>query len=408
MSLTRHIIESINQFGKTNSGGGYTRHAFSNADMDARYWLIEFLKSEGFAAHLDGAGNMVGRWECAEISQSNPIIMTGSHTDTVTNGGAFDGTLGVAAGIASILELRESGIEPDCAVEVVSFADEEGRFGGMLGSQAISGQVTQEWIENASDADGVTLIEAMKAQGLEAHLALGCARNSNDVRAFFELHIEQGPVLERRNQDIGIATHISGVCFLSVTLKGLANHSGTTPMTDRQDPMVAVAKIICAFEPLLAEYGTDQTRITVGKIELLPNAPHTIPGQATFTIILREVCGKRLSELKERVEALVMRFAAAGNLTAEVTQKSWLDPVTLDPDLVPLMQKAADLVTPNHMTMVSGAGHDAQSMQAICASALIFIPSRLGISHSPKEYSSWEQIDQGAQVLKQAIKALLP
>lgn len=407
MSLTRHIIQSINQFGKSKVTGGYNRIAFSNADMDARYWLIEYLKSEGFMANLDGAGNVVGRWECAQTLSDSSIIMAGSHTDTVADGGAFDGTLGVAAAIAAVIELRDSGLEPSCAVEMVSFADEEGRFGGMLGSQALSGQVTREWINDASDADGITLIDAMKAQGLNARLALDCARKTAQIKAFLELHIEQGPILEKRNQIIGIATQISGVCFLSVKLNGLANHSGTTPMTDRQDAMVGVAKIICGFDDLLCTNGTDHSRITVGKIELEPNAPHTIAGQAIFTIILREACGKRLQELREFVEAHIIRIASTCSLTTEINQKSWLDPVVLDPDLVSSTQNAAALITGDNITMVSGAGHDAQSMQSLCPSALVFIPSHKGISHAPQEYSSWEHIDMGTQVLKQAMKNLL-
>lgn len=407
MSLTRHIIDSINQFGKLNHSGGYTRLAFSDADMEARFWLIEYLKSEGFSARLDGAGNVVGRWDCAEADQSNPIIMAGSHSDTVKNGGAFDGTLGVAAAVASMIELRDSGIVPNRAMEVVSFADEEGRFGGMLGSQALSGQVTEEWINQASDADGVTLIQAMREKGLDAKMALNCARKPGDIKAFFELHIEQGPVLERSGRDIGLATHISGVCFLSVTLNGVANHSGTTPMTGRKDAMLCAARIINGFDAVLEPYATDQTRITVGKIELKPNAPHTVAGQAIFTIILREICSRRMKDLKQRVEDHARETAAADDLGCEIVEKSWLDPVTLDPDLIRQMQQAAGAVTNNHVTMVSGAGHDAQSMQAICPSALIFIPSRRGISHSPEEFSSWEQVDQGAQVLKQAITTLL-
>lgn len=402
MSVTRHIISAINKFGFSRKSGGYNRVAFSDADIDARKWLVEFLHTEGFQAYMDPIGNVIGRWG----NNKEPLIMSGSHTDTVPDGGAFDGTLGVAAAIAAMINLREADNELAYGMEVVSFADEEGRFGGMLGSQALSGQVTQSWIEQAQDADGVLLTDAMNAQGLDAFSALSCARQPGSLKAFVELHIEQGPILEYEKVSIGIATVISGICLLSIRLKGSANHSGTTPMDQRRDPMVGAASVINQIDTVLRQHGSDQSRITVGKIEAWPNTPHTIAGTVTFTIVIRDTEKAIMGVLQEALERTIATTASRHDLCNEITPMSWLDPVVLDSNLSEIATRSAARSGHSCQLMASGAGHDAQSMQAICPASLIFVPSQNGISHAPEELTSWDDIERGTDVLIEMVKSL--
>ena len=321
-------------------------------------------------------------------------------------GGAFDGSLGVCIALECVRAMKDAGIEPRTPVVVAVTAEEEGRFGGMFGSQTIVGAVTPDWIEKASDSDGIGLVDAMAAQGLDARSALEAAWKPGSIRAFLELHIEQGPVLERSAIPVGIVEAIAGVCNLQVRYEGTANHSGTTPMDMRADAFAGLAAFAGTIASTLEAHGSGQSRITIGKVELSPNHAHTIPGAADFLINLRDTSETVMRELRAECLRNIEIAASAHGLTFDVQEKSWLSPVSLDPGIRAIFSEEADRLGYASVIMPSGAGHDAQTMQSLCPSGLIFIPSRNGISHAPEEWSDWADIEKGAQLMLNALVRL--
>jgi len=396
------IFDGINAFGRNETTGGFNRTGFSDADWQARRWLAGFMEKEGLNVSWDEAGNLFGRLGEADA----PSVMAGSHTDTVPEGGAFDGALGVAVALECALAIRDAGLKLAHPIEVVNTAEEEGRFGGMLGSQAISGQVDPIWFEAAIDPEGLRLWDAMRAQGLDPARIGSAARQAGTVKAFLELHVEQGPVLERAGISVGIADSVSGVISLHVTLKGTANHSGTTPMTLRADAFAGLAEAAAAIPELIAASGTDQSRITIGKVELQPNFPHTIPGRAEFTTLIRDTDASVMQALERGFRTILHAAARDHGLCLSVTETSRLAPVALDAEIAELLAKEAGRLGMGALTMPSGAGHDAQTMQALCPSGLIFVPSRGGISHAPEEWTDWEDACAGARLMLAAMVRL--
>ncbi|MBW8636354.1 Zn-dependent hydrolase [Hoeflea sp. WL0058] len=395
----KSLLDAVNSFGRNPQTGGFNRIGYSDPDLRVRRWFADTLRAEGLSVSQDGVANVFGRFGPAE----GPCIMAGSHLDTVPEGGAFDGALGVCAALECILAMKDAGYAPDIAIEIVATAEEEGRFGGMLGSQAISGQIQRTWIDQAVDADGLTLVDAMAQQGLDAYSALSCARAPGTIEAFLELHIEQGPVLESRNIPIGVADSVSGVVNLGVRLEGRANHSGTTPMDLRADAFAGLAELGAALPSIIEQHGDQQTRVTIGKVELQPNFPHTIPGLADFSIVIRDSDAALLQRVVEAVRDQIVAISSRHSLTATIDERSRLAPVELDTSLVAILREESDRLGSPSLVMPSGAGHDAQTMQALCPAALIFVPSRDGVSHAPEEWTDWSAIDKGANLLLAAL-----
>lgn len=395
----RTLLEGINGFGFNRKTGGYNRVGFSDADTAVREWFGEQMVGDGLAVHSDAVGNVFGRYGPLD----GPCILAGSHLDTVPEGGAFDGALGCAVALESVRAMREAGLEPATAVEVVATAEEEGRFGGMLGSQAITGRVSPEWIDAATDANGVRLVDAMREQGLAPENAGRAAREPAEIVAFLELHVEQGPVLESAGKAIGIAEAVSGVCNLAVTFTGVSNHSGTTPMDQRRDAFAGLAAFAAGVSQIIPVCGTASSRVTIGKVSIEPNHPHTVPGLAECIVNIRDVDEAAMTAMAEEVRRRAARQAGAHGLELAIAEKSWLSPVRLDPGLVDKLRTNAERLGFAHMTMPSGAGHDAQTMQSICPSGLIFVPSRDGISHSPAEKTDWADIEKGAQLYLETL-----
>lgn len=398
----RKLLGGINEFGFNRDTGGYNRVGYSDEDMAVRDWFSDQMKTDGLAVSRDAVANLFGRYGPA----SGPCIMAGSHLDTVPEGGGFDGSLGASVALECVRTMRDAGLQPETAIEVVATAEEEGRFGGMLGSQTIAGVVTPEWIDQARDADGNSLIDAMAAQGLDAHAATGAKRDPSYVTAFLELHIEQGPVLESSGQPIGIAHSVTGVRNLRVTLTGKANHSGTTPMELRADAFAGLAIVGAAVPEVIAGSGGPNTRVTIGKVDLHPNFIHTVPGGAEFVINIRDTDPSVIEAVKEAMEAVIHDAAGRNGLGVKIVEQSRIAPVSLDDELQKVLHEEAGRLGFDARSMPSGAGHDAQTMQALCPSALMFIPSRDGVSHSPEEWSDWADIEKGANLMLAALVRL--
>jgi len=396
------LLDGVNAFGLNGQTGGFNRIGYSDADMAVRDWFADRMEAAELAVSRDAVNNIFGRFG----PEDGPCVMAGSHLDTVPEGGAFDGSLGACVALECVQAMREAGIAPQTAVVVAVTAEEEGRFGGMLGSQAIAGKVTAEWIDAARDSDGIALLDAMRAQGLNGRDAVNCAWPKGAITAFLEMHIEQGPVLERAGCPVGIVHGISGVCFLQVRFTGVANHSGTTPMDMRADAFAGLADLACRIPAIIAETGTDQSRVTIGKVELNPNFAHTIPGIAAFSIVIRDTSEPVMRALKSSTLRDIRAAADVHGLKTDIEEKSWLTPVTLDANLHALLVGEAERLGIAHLDMPSGAGHDAQTMQSLCPSGLIFVPSRDGISHAPGEWTDWGYIEKGAQVMLNALVRL--
>lgn len=395
----KSLLGGVNSYGFDPETGGYNRPGFSKADLDCRAWFASQMAEDGLTVWNDGALNLFGRFG----SKEGPCIMAGSHLDTVVDGGAYDGSLGACVALECVRTMKEAGLTPATAIEVAATSEEEGRFGGMLGSQAITGEVTPDWIDSAVDADGIKLTDAMCANGLLPEQILDAVRPAGSIKAFLELHIEQGPILEQEKLPIGIVEEVSGVCYLELALSGIANHSGTTPMHLRADAFAGLAEVSGTIGALIQDHGTDQSRITIGHVELSPNHPHTIPGKAVFSVILRDTSETVMVALKSRFLENAAAIASRHGLNLEMTERSWLSPLKLDAELAERMSALAERHGLPARRMPSGAGHDAQTMQHFCPSGLIFVPSRNGISHAPEEHSDWEDIEKGANLMLQAL-----
>ena len=404
LARLRADVEAVNELGRVPGRPGINRVSFSPQDMAGRRWLTGRMQAAGLVARMDPVGNLFGRWDVGQ----GPAVLAGSHLDTVPDGGPFDGTLGVLAALEAVRAMKAAGIAPARPVEVVCTADEEGRFGGMLGSQAICGEVGAEWIAGARDDGGKPLAQALAEAGLEPspEATAGAARDLSDIACFLELHVEQGPVLERSGDHIGVAEAVTGVFNWAVTLRGEANHSGTTPMDLRRDAFRGMAEFGAAIPAILGRAGGPDARITVGQAGLRPNFPHSVAGEARFSIIGRDARDDWMQALAGACEAEIARAAAAHGLEVEIDRQSWLPPTTLDPELAERLEalsRAAGFAT---RRMPSGAGHDAQTFARHVPAGLIFVPSVRGISHAPEERTEWEDIARGAQLLADAVAAL--
>lgn len=396
----RDELLALSQIGSREDQRGAFRLGFSDADFEARRWLMGRIEAAGGRARLDGAGNVIGRW-FGELDA--PAVVMGSHIDTVAGGGMFDGNLGVLAGIECVRALIDAGVRPSRPVEVVAFSDEEGRFGGMFGVQAYCGMITPDWMERAEDPDGLKLSDAMRKQGLDPMGALEAARRPEDVHAFLELHIEQGPVLEAENRRIGVVEGISGIFKWMVHLVGRANHAGTAPMHLRSDAFMGLADFAHEIPRVLDEDGGPASRLTVGKVELLPGNPHTVPGEAVFSLVGRDIELEVMKGLATSCHKVLSTIARKRGLHFEYRELSWLEPQRCDGDVIGAFDAAARELGHDPLHMPSGAGHDTQFMAAFTRAGMIFVPSVRGISHAPDELTHWADIEAGTEVLLRTL-----
>lgn len=388
-------LESVNQFGAGVAGEGINRLSFSEADMQARNWLIAEMEALGLTARMDTVGNVVGRWGAAD----GAAVMLGSHLDSVPRGGRLDGSLGVMAALECVETVMEHGIPTAAPIEIVATSEEEGRFGGMLGAQAMAGGVDPDWFERAVDDTGMSLLDAMRSAGLEPHRYPEARRDPTELKAFLELHIEQGPVLDRMGRSVGIVEGISGVFNWSVTLVGEANHAGTTPMDLRRDSFRGLADFAASIPAIIDEAGTTATRLTIGKVNLHPNYPHTVPGCAEFAVIGRDMDEAVMSALAGVCRRRLESAARAHGLELSVEEASWLPPTPCHPEIMAAFRRQAGKLGLEALSLPSGAGHDTQMMAGLTRAGMIFVPSRRGVSHAPDEHTEWQDIEAGCNLL---------
>ena len=388
----------LSHFGFNTEDHGVYRLGFSESDMAARQWLMNILEKEGFSPHMDGAGNVYGRLG----SVDKPSVTLGSHLDSVPAGGIFDGSLGVVAGLEVLRVCKENHVELAYPLELIATSEEEGRFGGMLGAQAVAGDLTPETILHAHDADGNLLSEAMKNAGLNPLDALEARRLPESMHAFLELHIEQGPVLEKLGKTIGVVDSIAGVFKWIVHLRGKADHAGTAPMNMRSDAFMGLADFAHEIPRIIEEDGSERSRLTVGKVELKPGSPHTVPGEAIFTLVGRDSSADLMRELAAVCRKSLSAIARRHNLMFEYEQISWLDPVDCHPEIVEQFEAHAQAANLDYVRIPSGAGHDTQFMAQVTRAGMIFVPSIGGVSHAPDEWTHWHDVETGSNLLLKA------
>jgi hydantoinase/carbamoylase family amidase len=402
-SAALSVAENLADVAQIGGGpdGSVTRVAWSPELFEAYAWAGERLRELGLTVEVDPAGNLLAKWEAG----TGAPVLVGSHLDTVPSGGRFDGVLGVVAAIHAVALLKEEGFEPQRPLWLAAFMDEEGtRFNAALfGSRAFAGEDVTS-LGDRVDADGTSLREAMASAGYELDRA-GEADRAGELRAYFELHIEQGPALEAAGVEIGVVTSIVGLRGYRVRLHGQANHAGTTPMALRRDALAGAARI--ALELRDAARSREAVTANVGKIAVEPGGANVVPGLADFTIDVRATTPAGMAELEALVEETVERIAREEGLEADVEPTFALEPLELDPELVDVVERAAAAEGATSMRMPSGAGHDAMLVGRRVPAAMIFVPSRAGISHSPEEYSSPAEVELGMRVLTNALRNIL-
>ncbi|NHM32525.1 Zn-dependent hydrolase [Neobacillus terrae] len=389
-------IHKLSEIGK-DENGGVTRLSFTETERKAKDLVVTFMKDAGLAVREDEIGNLIGRKEGAIFNSQ--VVMTGSHIDSVISGGNFDGPAGVLSAIEALQTMNEKGIVTESPLEVIVFTDEEGaRFStGMLGSLSAAGKLSKEELYSAKDKNGVTIAEAMKQAGLDPELAPNAKRNPEEIKAYVELHIEQGKVLENADASVGIVTGIVGVDWYRVTLKGEAGHAGTTPMGLRKDPLAAAARII--------SYGEEMARneksavVTVGQIEVKPGGINIIPGEVAFSFDIRDINKENMNDIFEKLKAYIETTCEERGIELEIEQLHSLDPSPCSERIMKKMEESFTETEVQSIKLISGAGHDAMVMASITDMGMIFIRSKDGISHNPKEWSDQKDLAMGAEVL---------
>lgn len=386
--------------GRNEEDHGVYRMAFTQGDMEAREWLEGRMREAGLKVQRDGAANVCGELKAAA---AEPRIIVGSHIDTVPCAGTLDGTLGVIAGLECLRVIQEAGLPIARPLELIAFTDEEGRFGGMLGSESICGLSTPDTVYHAADLDGNKLFDVMTDLGLDPMKILEARRDPESIDAYLELHIEQGPVLDHYRKQAGIVDEITGLTKWVARLKGTANHAGTTPMELRNDAFMGLADFAHEIPRILEENGSERSRATIGRVQILPGAPNTVPGLVEFSLDVRDTNPEILEELGNAIRRTLSAISRRKNLMFEFEVQSQIKPVACDKRLTQMLEKSAQALDLDYQVMPSGAAHDAQIMASIAPVAMVFVPSKDGKSHSPAEWTAWSDIEAGSNLLLKTL-----
>ena len=387
-------LESLSQIGRQPDHGIY-RMAFTEGDMAGREWFRQRVIDTGLEFFQDGAANLHARFNW---DGKRPSVMMGSHLDTVPGAGHLDGALGVLVALECLRRIQEEALPLDFPLEAIAFSDEEGRFGGMLGSQAIAGMLTPESILSAVDLNGVTLSEAMASVGLNAMDALHARRHADSIHAFLELHIEQGPILDKMGISIGNVDAIAGLFKWEVSLIGTPNHAGTTPMDMRSDAFMGLSEFSSEIQRILDENGGARSVATIGRVEIHPGAANVVPGRVEFSLEARDTEQRVLGDLADAFRRALSAIARRRGLMFEFKVLSEIRPVKCDAGIIETTENVAKALKLPLLQMASGAAHDTQIMANITRAGMIFVPSKDGRSHSIAEWTDMDDIEKGANV----------
>jgi N-carbamoyl-L-amino-acid hydrolase len=382
-----------------------TRVVYSEADREARAYAKGLFAEAGLAVREDPIGNTFARWAGSEPALAP--IGTGSHIDAIPNAGRYDGTVGVLGGLEAIRALQRGGFKPKRSIELLLFtAEEPTRFGiGCPGSRMLAGALTSEAASKLRDADGASLDELRAAAGFGGELG-EVALPRGHYEYFVELHIEQGPLLEREGLPIGIVRSIAAPAGLNFLIEGEGGHAGTVLMPDRKDAFMAAAELALAIEDLTHKLGGADTVATVGKCEVFPGAVNSIPSRARMSLDLRDTDGARRDRVLDAIGVAAREIAARRRVAIATELLNADAPAPCDPRIVEAARAACEAQGIAYREMVSRAYHDSLFMHRVCPMGMIFIPCRGGVSHRPDEYSSPEQIAAGVLVLAETLARL--
>ena len=402
----RELVKSVAACGRNAPNHGVSRLALTEPDRQAREIIAGEMRALGMAVHTDACCNLWG----VLPSGKGPGILMGSHLDSVPEGGDYDGVLGVAAGLGVVRDLLSVQPRPACPLAVVAFtAEESSRFSlATVGSKAVTGHLTPEDAERFRDGQGVTLADALKNFGGRPEALGQELLSSADWAAYFELHIEQGPVLDKTGDDVGIVEAIAAPTRFMLELEGVQAHSGACPMNLRHDALTAAAEVILAVEVAgraEAKYGSVAT---VGVCECYPGAMNVVPGRVTLKVDLRGIHADSIARMRSQVMAKAVSICGARGVACQLTPYSADAPVAMDAELTKRVERVCVELGVKYRRMPSGAGHDAMFIAEKVPAAMIFVPCVDGVSHSPKEQIDWARVHPGYEVLRGAIgKALL-
>ncbi len=404
----RRLMRDLNAIGRIGIGdrGAVTRLVFSIKELRSRQLLIHLMRQAGLQVEIDAIGNIFGRFQGADPRA--PAVMAGSHLDTVIHGGKYDGPVGVIGALEAVRTIGENQIPVRSPLEVVCFVGEESsRFGfSTLGSSLVAGEVRPRDLKNAVDQQGTKLEAVLASFGITDRNLNKLRRDPRRIKAYLELHIEQGPILEAKGKRIGLVTSIAAPSRFRIIFKGRADHSGTTPMEMRKDALVAAAELIEYVENVCRRYSSmAKGRVvgTVGAIKIEPGVINAVPGRAEFSVDIRSTSALAKARVARMVKKRARAIARGRSIGVEILTLREESPVPLDRKLLRLTRQICQEHGVDYEIMPSGAGHDAMQMAKIAPAAMIFVPSKRGISHNPMEWTAPEDIALGAQLLMETM-----
>lgn len=387
----------------TEPGLPWTRRSFTNKYNEGREWLKKRMLEAGLELEVDAAANVIGKR--FGTNPELPPIVIGSHTDTVPNGGRFDGIAGVLVGLEVLRTLDENGVLLEHAIELVDFTSEEPSVYGLstIGSRAWSGNLTEKMLGYTNDV-GETLATAIHYAGGNPELIETVKRNPGEVALYLELHIEQGPVLLEQKSKLGVVSGIVGINRFQVNVSGVSNHAGTTPMHLRSDALTGACEMILGIEKITSKLYSTPLVGTVGELNNFPNASNVIPGEVEFIFEIRSLSKDLLNEISESIITEIKVIAANRKLAIKIEPISNTESIIMNKSVKSLLFNACKDVTPAVIELPSGAGHDANQLALICPVGMLFIPCKDGRSHCPEEWSEESDLAMGANAILRAIQ----
>ena len=395
-------FNAISEFGALK-GGGLTRLAFSKEDLEAREFLINLIEKNGFKLKIDNVGNIYAIYDEGCEADAKPVCV-GSHIDSVPNGGFYDGTLGVMAGLEALSSIKEAGIKLKRPLWLINFSCEESsRFKtATIGSKVISGKLGEQRLHELKDEDGISLFEAMSAAGFKPQNLDEAILKENSLHAYLELHIEQGPVLERSAISVGVVSGIAAPIRFEITIQGKADHSGATPMNMRSDALLAASHIIIAANKFAKNKKTAVA--TVGYAHAKPGVLNVVPGEARLGVDLRDIDKASLEELNLELRNFVGELSRELKFSYEIRELSSDEPVKLSEHAINLLEDEAKKLGIKTLILPSGAGHDAMNLTKLASSVgMLFIPCVDGISHNVKEAINFKDAVAATKILTNAL-----
>lgn len=380
---------------------GMMRLALTDADKEARDLIVSWLEEAGMEVKIDDMGSVYGI-----LKGTNPDakpICVGSHADTQPNGGKYDGLFGVMAGLEAIISIKESGKRVESSLILVDWTNEEGaRFvPPMLASGVVSGKFDSQWVYDKEDVDGIRYEDELIRIGYKGQKE----NRLKDIKAYFEPHIEQGSVLDAEGKNFGVVTGALGITGLDVTIKGEANHAGTTPMSHRKDPAAAAAEAISAIRQNCIDFG-DPAVLTVGVINARPASKNIVPGEVYFSVDLRYHTDEGMTELEEQTKQIIMEICSKYIVSVDIARYWRADPASFNESIISCVEDAARENNMNYIRIISGAGHDAVFINEVMPTGMLFVPSIKGMSHCPQEDTRWEDIVKGVEITADVLLKL--